>query len=460
MSEQGVPSSFRDPSGSLFVRDGVLYRRVNRVYQEHYDHLMRSGLYDALVQAGLLVPHEEVDLELTEPGVYRVIKPEPIAFISYPYEWCFSQLQDAALATLAIQETALDHGMCLKDASAYNIQFRSGKPTLIDTLSFERYQPGRPWVAYRQFCQHFLAPLALMAYADARLGQLLRVHIDGIPLDLASRLLPRRSRLSPSLYVHLHLHARVQQRFAERTVDTKRRQVSPAALRGLVGMLKSLVGRLKWKPGGTAWSDYYHQTNYSPEAARDKRRLVEAFVDAVAPKTVWDLGANVGLYSRIASDRGIRTIAFDADPAAVEKNYLQCREAGEANLLPLVLDLTNPSPAIGWANEERMSLSARGPADLVLALALAHHLAIGNNVPFASIARFLASVCEALIIEFVPKSDSQVQRMLASREDVFADYGVEAFERGFGAHFAIASCQPIAASTRVLYLMRRRERAA
>jgi hypothetical protein len=457
MSDHDLPSSFRDPSGSLFVRDGVLYRRICRVYKDNYDHLLSSGLYAALVDAHLLIPHEEVPPSPAEPAdCYRVIKPESIPFISYPYEWCFSQLKDAALATLAIQETALDRGMCLKDASAYNIQFRSGKPVLIDTLSFERYRPGRSWVAYRQFCQHFLAPLALMAYSDVRLGQLLRIHIDGIPLDLASRLLPRRSRWSPSLYIHLHLHARLQRRFAQRTVDTKRRQVGLAALRGLVSMLKSLVGRLRWKPRGTEWSDYYQQTNYSPDAAREKRRLVERFVDAVAPKTVWDLGANVGLYSRIASDRGIRTIAFDADPAAVERNYLQCREAGETKLLPLVLDLTNPSPAIGWANQERMSLRARGPADLILALALVHHLAIGNNVPFASIARFFAGIGDALVIEFVPKDDSQVQRMLASREDVFSDYAQESFERAFGEHFLIESSAPIVGSQRSLYLMRRR----
>jgi hypothetical protein len=458
MSDQDLPSSFRDPSGSLFLRDGALYRRINRVYAEHYDHLMGSGLYDALVEAGLLVPHEEVSLEPAQAAeVHRVIKPEPIAFISYPYEWCFSQLQDAALATLAIQATALDHGMCLKDASAYNIQFRNGRPVLIDTLSFERYEPGRPWVAYRQFCQHFLAPLALMAHTDVRLSRLLRVFIDGIPLDLASRLLPRRTCWSPSLYIHLHLHARVQQRFAERTVDAKRRQVSPAALRGLVGMLRSLVRRLRWKPGGTEWSDYYQQTNYSPTAARDKRRLVEQFVEAVKPQTVWDLGANVGLYSRIASDRGIRTIAFDADPAAVEKNYLECRRAEEKHLLPLVLDLTNPSPAIGWANQERMSLEARRPADLLLALALVHHLAIGNNVPLASIARFLAGICGALIIEFVPKADSQVQRMLATREDVFSDYTRESFERAFGEHFVIEASEPIAESQRTMHLMRRKK---
>jgi len=458
MSDADLPSSFRDPSGSLFMRDGILYRRVNAVYRDDYDHLLSSGLYSALVDAQLLVPHDEVASTAAEPPErYRVIKPEAIPFISYPYEWCFSQLKDAARATLRIQQLALDHGMCLKDASAYNLQFRRGRPVLIDTLSFERHRPGRPWVAYRQFCEHFLAPLALMARADVRLSQLLRIYIDGIPLDLASRLLPWRTRLNPLLWIHLHLHARMQARFGGKTVNMHGRQMSERALRGFVDALRSAVERLTWRPQGTAWADYYDQTNYTAAAADDKRRLVAEFIDLARPTVVWDLGANVGAYSRIASDQGIRTIAFDIDPAAVEKNYLECRRTGEANLLPLVLDLTNPSGGAGWANEERQSLAARGPADLVLALALVHHLAIGNNVPFDMIARFLARLGRTLVIEFVPKDDSQVQRLLASREDVFTSYDEQSFERDFGRQFAIEVRRPIADSRRVLYLMRRTE---
>jgi len=458
MSEQGIPSSFRDPSGSLFLREGVLYRRVNKIYQEHYDHLLGSRLYETLVEADLLVRHEEMEPGPAEPPQsYRLIKPEVIEFISYPYEWCFSQLKDAALTTLQIQELALDHGMCLKDASAYNLQFRRGKPILIDTLSFEKYVPGRPWVAYRQFCQHFLAPLLLMARTDIRLGQLLRIFIDGIPLDLASSLLPWRTRLNPSLLVHLHIHGRLQQRFGDKSVEAGRRRLSLAGLRGLVDNLKSLVKNLTWNAGGTEWADYYQDTNYTPEASEDKRRLVTRFVEAVRPKSVWDLGANIGLYSRIASSRGIPTIAFDIDPAAVEKNYLQCREARETRLLPLLLDLTNPSSGIGWANEERQSLASRGPADMLLALALIHHLAISNNLPFAALARFFHKMGRALVIEFVPKSDSQVQRLLASREDVFANYDQPSFEREFGEFFTIECAQPIAASDRSLYLMRAKE---
>ena len=216
-------ASFRDPSGFLFTRDGVLYRQVNQVYAEDYRKLMDSGLYAKLVKAGLLIPHTEVDIEPANKKLaFKVLCPEYVPFISYPYEWSFGQLKDAALATLSIQKRALKAGMVLKDASAYNIQFQRGKPTLIDTLSFEIYQEGEPWVAYRQFCQHFLAPLALMAYQDVRLSQLLRVYIDGIPLDLASELLPARTRWNLGLATHIHLHARAQKRYAEVAVSEAR----------------------------------------------------------------------------------------------------------------------------------------------------------------------------------------------------------------------------------------------
>ena len=215
-TSQAHNASFRDPSGFLFSREGVLYRQVNQVYAADFTRLMDSGLYDKLIKAGLLIPHVESDLKPAQPELaFKVIRPERVPFISYPYEWSFGQLKDAALATLSIQKRALKLGMSLKDASAYNIQFYNGKPVLIDTLSFETYQEGEPWVAYRQFCQHFLAPLALMAYRDVRLSQLLRVYIDGIPLDLASELLPGRTRWNLGLATHIHLHASAQKRYAE-----------------------------------------------------------------------------------------------------------------------------------------------------------------------------------------------------------------------------------------------------
>ena len=454
-------ASFRDPSGFLFTRDGILYRQVNRNYQAAYDRLMDSGLYEELTRTGRLIPHEEVEIAPAETdAAYKILYPEPLAFISYPYEWSFSQLKDAALATLVIQKRVFEKGMVLKDSSAYNIQFHKGRPVLIDTLSFDIYQEGDPWVAYRQFCQHFLAPLALMSLNDIRLSQLLRVYIDGVPLDLASELLPGRTRLNFGLLSHIHLHASAQRRYADKALDpaVSARKMSRISFLGLIDGLKSAVEKLKWEPGGTEWSDYYDATagHYSSAAQEHKLAAVSAFLEKIQPKTVWDLGANTGLFSRQASDQDIFTVAWDIDPGAVEQNYRQIKAAKEQHLLPLVLDLTNPSPGIGWAGRERMSLLERGPAEAVLALALIHHLAIGNNVPLARLANFFREAGKNLIIEFVPKEDSQVQLLLASREDIFPDYTVEAFETAFTRHFEILETVDIQDTPRRLYLMEAR----
>lgn len=452
-----VPSSFRDPSGFLFKRDGLLYRQVNGLYKENYDYLMTSGLYQALVDAKLLIPHVEIDVEPAESDkAYKIIKPELIEFVSYPYEWCFSQLKDAALTTVKIQTIAFDFGMSLKDCSAYNIQFQKGRPVFIDTLSFDKYREGQPWVPYRQFCQHFLAPLALMAYKDVRLNQLLRIYIDGVPLDLASSLLPFRTRFAFSLLTHIHLHARSQRRYADKSVDTRRFKISRLSLLGLVDNLESSIKRLRWQPKGNEWVDYYQDTNYSTNALQHKKEIVAEFLDKVAPLNVWDLGGNVGMFSRIASDKGILTISFDIDPAAIEINYRECATKGDEHILPLLVDLTNPTPGIGWEGEERTSFLDRGPADAVLALALVHHLAISNNVPLGRIADFFGRLCNSLIIEFVPKNDSQVQRLLSTREDIFAEYTQKAFEKEFERHFTILRCLKIDESERTLYLMQRK----
>jgi SAM-dependent methyltransferase len=456
-SEGAVPGSFRDPSGFLFWDEGKLYRQVNGVYREHYELLISSTLCDRLQSDGLLVGHEECDLRLARTAAaYKVIRPDLVPFISYPYEWCFSQLKDAALLTLRLQKAALEHGLSLKDASAYNIQFVKGKPILIDTLSFEKYQPGRPWVAYRQFCQHFLAPLSLMACSDIRLNQLAKLHLDGVPLDLASRLLPGRTRWKFSLLSHIHMHARSQKRYEDRPVRASQRGVSRFALQALVHSLEAAVSGLRWQPRGSEWAEYYDNTNYSGEAISIKRKLVAEFLDKAKPRHVWDVGANTGLFSRLASGHGIPTVALDIDPAAVEKNYLQCRREGDEFLLPLLGDITNPSPGIGWGNAERMPLLERGPVDAILALALLHHLAIGNNLPFAKIAAQFSRLGEFLIIEFVPKSDSQVQRLLATREDVFPAYEEKSFEAEFSRFFHIVHSEKISGSQRTLYLLRKR----
>ena len=456
-------SSFRDPAGFVFTRDGVLYRQVNQQGRAEYELLMSSGLYDALVASGDLIAHEEVDPALAvAPDAHKVIRPQRVPFVSYPFEWSFAQLKDAALLTLRLQKTAMQRGLSLRDATAFNVMFAGGRPVWIDTLSFAALRPGQPWIAYRQFCEMFLAPLALMSRADPRAHQLLRSFLDGIPLPMASAMLPFRSWASPGLLIHLHMHAAAHRRLADHTGRRRNGEASRPSSQGthavaaLVDSLERAIRRLEWSPSGTTWGDYYQRTNYTEAAFARKRELVDAAIATLRPSVVWDLGANDGTFSRLASQAGISTIAFDVDPAAVEHNYRQVKERGERNLLPLLMDLTNPTAALGWGNAERMSLAERGPADLALALALVHHLAIGHNVPLPRIAAFFASLARALVVEFVPKEDSQVQRMLASRADVFSGYGRVAFEAAFSEPFSIDSATPIDGSTRTLYVMRRR----
>jgi ribosomal protein L11 methylase PrmA len=455
-----LAGSFRDPSGFVYARDGVLYRQVNRTFAAEFEACLRSGLYDELIDAGLLVPHHLTDLSLAATAdAHAVLVPDQVPFISYPYEWSFGQLKSAALSTLDVQSRALARGFTLRDASAYNVQFVDGRPLLIDTLSFEPHRDGRPWAAYRQFCEHFLAPLLLMSTRDVRCAQLLRPYLDGIPLDLASSLLPWHTWASPHALLHIHLHARAQRRYAEASVTavTRERTIGTPGVLALVRSLAAAVRGLEWRPTGTEWADYASATNYSEAAADAKRRLLHDYLVSLGPRSAWDLGANTGVYSRVAREVVPFVVAFDLDPAAVERNYRQVEASGERGLLPLLLDLANPSPAQGWAHHERMSLEERGPADVVIALALVHHLAIGHNVPLDLVASFLARLARALVIEFVDKEDSQVRRLLRNRPDIFPGYTQETFEQAFAARFAIRRCERVGDAARWLYLMTPRD---
>ena len=454
-----VSGSFRDPNGFLYQIDGDLYRQVNLSYGPEYDHLVGSGLLAGLVRDQLLVEHEEADLSLAaQPDAYRVLKPQRIPVVSYPFEWCFGQLKTAALLTLTILRRALDQDMVLKDASAYNVQFVGARAIFIDTLSFERYRVGTPWVGYRQFCQHFLAPLALMSKVDVRLAELYQTNIDGIPLDLAASLLPVRAKLRPAIGTHIALHARTQRRFAQSdgAQTTSTRRVSKLGLLGIVQNLEAAVRRLTWRPSGTEWGDYRSAMSYSDEAAESKRRLLEEFLSAKGRRPlILDIGANKGDYSAVAARHADYVVAMDADPAAVELHYRRLEAGGASDVLPLHIDLAAPSPGIGWSNTEREALTDRFQDATVVALALIHHLAISNNVPLAKIAEFLSGVADELIIEFVPKSDPQVSKLLASREDIFPRYTPRDFEEDFSRHFVIRRSEPIAGSERKLYLMER-----
>lgn len=462
MSAARVASSFRDPSGFLFTREGVLHRQVQASYAPHYALLRSSGLYDALVGERLLVPHDEVDVALAAgPGAAHVLRPERIPVVSFPAEWGFGQLRAAARLTLRVQQVALAHGMVLKDASAFNVQFRGSRPVFVDTLSFERYVEGAPWVAYRQFCQHFVAPLALQAHVDIRLRDLARRYLDGIPLDLASGLLPRSSWLRPWALMHVHLHARSIARHEStrgRAGDAGRSaRVSRTGLEGLVAHLRDTVEGMRWRGAATEWGDYETSLGYSATERSAKQDLVERLLRDAAPRSVVDLGANAGEYSRIARAVGASVVGVDGDPVAVERAFARFSGDGDEGVLSLWVDLANPTGACGWAHEEWPSFTDRVRSDLVMALALVHHLAIGNNVPLDAILAFLSRLGARALVEWVPKEDPQVRRLLLGRADIFDGYHEDGFRAAVERRFRIGARVPVGDSGRVLYLLAPRE---
>ena len=454
-------ASFRDPAGHIFEENGRLKRLVTRHGREDYRQLISSGLHARLCQENLLIPHtEENSSPSWPPETEAVLLPEVIPFVSYPYEWCFGQLKDAALLTLRVQELAMKHGMGLKDASAFNVQFRGARPVFIDTLSFQA-DPGGPWPGYSQFCRHFLGPLLLGRYLWPHAGSFFRIALDGLPLEWVSRALPWSTYFRFGCLIHIHWHARSQR-------AGSRAGAMPAAPNSavardpkgpLVSSLRAMVEGLD--PAATAepsaWSSYYNQSHhYSPSAETAKRAAVTNALQHIQPQLVYDLGANTGVYSRLAAERGSYCVSFDADPACVQANYRQSRREGSTNLLPLVMDLSDPSPQLGFAGAERMGLEARPQADLLLALALIHHLRITANAPLARIAEYLASLGRALLIEWVPKQDPKVKELLRSRPDTFHDYHQPGFLDAFARYFDTELTTPLPDSGRVVYLLRRR----
>ena len=445
------PASFRDPAGTVFYKNGDIYRQINKPYKKQFDMLVSTGLYESLRRDSLLVQHEIIDMSLPDEA-YKIIKPNQIPYISYPYEWCFGQLKDAALTTLKIHRRALDVGMILKDASAYNIQFIRGNPLLIDTLSFDIYEDGSPWVAYGQFCRHFLAPLYLMVYTDIRLSQLLKCYIDGIPLDLAKNLL--RLRGGAGALQHIKWHANATKKNASSNGKSLRQiKISKFSHIAMIDSLIRTIEKIKIKSLNTEWGDYYRCTNYSEKATEDKKATVSQYLDHIKPASIWDFGANDGTYSRLALKNNSHVIAFDMDPKAVEYNYANTKTSKE-NMLPLILELTNPSPSIGFANKERRTIDSRQHPDCILALALIHHLAISNNLPLEIISAWFSQLSSYLIIEFIPKNDTQVQKLLSTRDDIFDKYTIQDFEATFAKFYDIIDKHEINETCRTLYLMK------
>ena len=444
-------SSFRDPSGYVYVKNNNVYRKIFPCYFKQYDYFMNSGLYEELVKNNFLIEHEEIK----RTHDFFVLKPKKIAFISYPYEWCFDELKDAALLTLNILKISLKYNMILKDASAYNVQFLGCMPVFIDTLSFDFYEEGSAWLGYGQFCRHFMAPLLLMSYVDMRSNLLLKDFIDGIPLDFCNHLLKGRGGMPARM--HIKWHSKSISKYDD-VISKKENKMSKQSLMNMIDMMIRQIRRLSLKKELTEWDCYYDNTNYDDVSTNSKINYVKKYLEEIPldNKAIFDIGANDGKYSMLAIEKSEMVVSFDNDYNCVNRNYCVNKSKRETHLLPLVLDFSNPSSGIGFAGLERDSLMDRSNVSCVMALAVIHHVCISNNVSFDMLAGWLSSLGKYLIIEFVPKDDSKVMKLLSTRKDIFDWYHIDEFEEVFSDYYEILKKNKIKNSKRVLYLMRRK----
>ncbi|MBK7690240.1 MAG: SAM-dependent methyltransferase [Bacteroidetes bacterium] len=452
---QALPSSYKDPSGYVFMYNNEVHRIIHFDYQKQFQQLLESGLYEHLVGKQLLIPHEEVSSIPLQSNTYKIIKPRQIPLVNYAYEWSFEMLKDAALCTLDTTLEAISFGMILKDANTFNIQFDRGKPIFIDTLSFELYHEKESWVAYRQFCECFLAPMLLMKYCNLSLNKLLIAYPNGIPIAVCKSMLPFSARFN----LHVNLHIFLQNKVSNQKSNHTRPQpdFSKAKMLTLLNGLKSFVGSLECASDKTTWDNYYDETILSTQYLEEKKKLVAHYLKQIEFQTLLDLGANDGVFSMLYKNSTKQIFAVDEDRNCIEKLYQTCKAEGIQNILPLIIDLSAPSPAIGWHNTERDSFFQRVKPDVTLALALIHHLAIGHNISLQQIADFLYSFSKYVIIEFVDKTDPKVIQLLQHRKDIFTQYQIADFKKWMQNKFEILEETQLTQKSRTLFLLKRKE---
>ncbi len=452
-------ASFRDPSGYVFYDGNILRRAINPIYFPQYKKLKDSGFFKSLISNNLLIPHKETSVSSER----IIITPEVIPFITNPYEWSFEQYKHAALHTLKIQKYALSKGFILKDASAYNVTFHKGKPIFIDTLSFDFYEEGSPWRAYKQFITHFLGPLVLAKYHGAEIFKMMQTHIDGIPVKLISSLLPARTKLSSVIYPNIHLLSKMESKHSEDyKAETKIAFLSKKSQENILDSLFDYIKDLKLKES-TEWGDYYSKTNYDQAAFEAKREIIKQWITPLAPQKLIDVGGNDGTFARTVIDSVPHIIVTDIDSNSVDHNYKQLQINKESNMLPFVCDVLQPAPGVGFNNTERNSLLERladYAPDVTLALALIHHITLSGNVPFGKSAEFFASFSKTLIIEFPMREDSWAESLLVRKREFinhFDFYNDEEFEKNYLKYFTLEKREMITGTKRILYHFKRKE---
>jgi len=452
--------SFRDRDGRVYHFQQRVFRGLSSPALESFRQLQQKPFYNKLEEAGRVIATREIPAsENPLPEEIRTqwagfLEHDPVPVISYPYEWTFSMLKAAASLQLHVIERAISNGFTLKDATPYNIQFVGGNPVFIDIPSFEPLQEGEPWSGYRQFCEMFLFPLLLQAYKGCDFQPFMRASIDGVNVQQAAALFGFRDRFRKGVMSHVWLQSKLDRRYGGSS-DNVRSNLKTAGFNKeliLVNVrkLQKLVKRLEWEARGSEWGDYTEFHNYSDEDHLRKEAFIRDSVIGEKPETVWDIGCNTGQFSRIAAAECTRVVSTDIDHVAVERIFLNPETPD--NILPLVQNVADPSPNWGWRNRERSDLQTRSRPDLVLCLALIHHVVITANIPLAEFIEWLAGLTDKLVIEYVSRKDDKVKTLLRNKEDKYADYSRESIESELRKHFEIRHREEVNNGDRSLYL--------
>ena len=450
------PGSFRDRNGKVFYQDGEILRGISAKALADWELLSAAPFFEEWVGRGGIVRTERLaDTEVAGDWA-AVLHHEAVPFVSYPYEWTFGMLKDAALLHLDLLLAALPAGLILKDSSAYNVQWMGAQPIFIDIPSFEKLSQGEPWVGYRQFCELFLYPLFLQAYKGVDYRPWLRGQIDGIPASGVRALMSARDLVRPGVLLHVLAQDSLQRRYAAKPQNVRSRIAKAGFDKQLIvnnvrGLRKIVAGLT---PGGskTVWADYDQTHSYDRAEFEAKCAFVRNAAQHRHWKRAWDLGCNTGTFSRIVAEHADQVVSMDGDWMAIEHLY-QAQKSREdrAKILPLVINLSDPSPAQGWRGTERRSLPERGKPELTLCLALIHHIVISANIPMRDFVGWLAGLGTSLVVEFVSREDEMVQTLLANKDDQYGDYDQANFEACLTEHYQIRTRRPLKGGKRCIY---------
>jgi hypothetical protein len=451
--------SFRDRQNQVFISGDRIYRGISQVALDNWKKLEAGNLFKKFSASHNLVPTKLVDPAQVAGanGWAALLEHERVPFLNYSYEWSFSMLKDAALLHLDLMEAALEENLILKDSSSYNIMFVGSRPVFIDIPSFEKYTPGMPWIGFRQFCQHFLYPLMLQSFKGISFRSWLRGSVEGITPEECNRLMSAKDRLRPGVFTLVYLQSKLVASMgsSRRSLidETKDSDFGKEIILANVRKLRKLVKRLEWKITKTEWGDYAQNTSYDDSETQQKIAFVTRVANLRRRRLTWDIGANTGTYSRILSANSENVVSMDIDELAIERLYRKLRdeEKQHANMLPLVFDLSNPSPALGWRCSERKSLDERTKPELVLCLALIHHLVITYNIPVRNVMEWLASFKSELVIEMLTKEDDMVKKVLTNKVDQYDDFTIEYFEQAASKYFTVGEKLEVMAGKRFLY---------